>query len=123
MSQPRCPKHKKFLAKKDGRGEELSGHYYCSRCGFWWRDVRDGFVLPALEIFCRLPAILEEKEMSRQELSQIAGISYRETCRIVAGTVYMIRFDTILKLCRALECQPGDMWVHVARKDSQGNPL
>jgi|TARA_Y100000310_G_C20693237_1_gene823757 putative transcriptional regulator len=123
MSQPRCPKHRKFLARKDGQDQKVRDHFYCKDCGFWWKEVAEGTIWPAHEIVPRVQTLMRDMAMSRQELAEETGLSYRMTCLIAAGNVEMVRFSTMEKLCRALDCQPGDLWVYRATRDHRGDLL
>ena len=42
-------------------------------------------------------------------LAKQAGISHTTLWRLKKGKALGINFDTLEKLCRALECQPGDV--------------
>lgn len=46
---------------------------------------------------------------TRQSLADAAGINPTNLGRIVKGKVTRIDVETIDKLCRALDCQPGDL--------------
>jgi putative transcriptional regulator len=42
-------------------------------------------------------------------LAKETGISHTTLWRLKKGRALGINFDTLLKLCQALECQPGDV--------------
>lgn len=50
---------------------------------------------------------------TRQELAQRVGITGPNMGKIVAGNMKAIRLDTMDALCRALDCQPGDLFEYV----------
>ena len=51
------------------------------------------------------------ERMTYEHLAQLTGLS-RQTLESVASRPgYNSTLDTIAKLCRALDCQPGDMLV------------
>lgn len=45
-------------------------------------------------------------EMSQKKLAELVGVSREHICRIEAGK-YMPTFKTILKVCKALNCELG----------------
>tara|TARA_Y100000310_G_scaffold331632_1_gene405544 strand:+ start:10687 stop:10968 length:282 start_codon:yes stop_codon:yes gene_type:complete len=62
-------------------------------------------------VACILPQMLFDKDLTRRDLSKRTGISYRETCRIVAGTVKMIQLNTMMRIALALDEDIGSWWV------------
>lgn len=57
----------------------------------------------------RIDELLEERHHSFYWLSKETGISHTTLWRLKKGKALGINFDTLEKLCQALECQPGDM--------------
>lgn len=60
-------------------------------------------------IILRLDRMLAERKISSKELAERAGISQVNMSRIKTGKVSAIRFSTLDAICRALDCQPGDV--------------
>lgn len=60
-------------------------------------------------IILRLDRMLAERKISSKELAGRVGISQVNMSRIKTGKVSAIRFSTLDAICRALECQPGDV--------------
>ena len=52
------------------------------------------------------------------------SISHTTVWRLKKGKALGINFDTLEKICRALECQPGDVLLRVNQKmpKRRGNP-
>jgi putative transcriptional regulator len=50
---------------------------------------------------------------TRRSLAKAAGIHETNMGKIVDGEIKAIRLDTIDGLCRALDCQPGDLIEYV----------
>lgn len=60
-------------------------------------------------IILRLNRMLAERKISSKELAGRVGISQVNMSRIKTGKVSAIRFSTLDAICRALDCQPGDV--------------
>lgn len=60
-------------------------------------------------IITRLDRVLAERKVSSKELAQRVGISPVNLSRIKTGKITAMRFSTLDALCRALDCQPGDL--------------
>lgn len=60
-------------------------------------------------IILRLDRMLAERKISSKELAGRVGISQVNMSRIKTGKVSAIRFSTLNAICRALDCQPGDV--------------
>lgn len=61
-------------------------------------------------IVCTLDLMLAKRKMSLTELSQKVGITLPNLSILKTGKAKAIRFETLAKLCQALECQPGDLF-------------
>ena len=48
-------------------------------------------------------------EMTSRALAAYVGITEQNLSLLKSGKVKGIRFDTLAKICQALECQPGDI--------------
>ena len=60
-------------------------------------------------IILRLDRMLAERKISSKELAERVGISQVNMSRIKTGKVSAVRFSTPDAICRALDCQPGDV--------------
>jgi putative transcriptional regulator len=62
-----------------------------------------------MAVVVHLDKMLVEKKMTSRALAAFVG-SRSKTCRCSSpGKVKGIRFDTLAKICEALQCQPGDI--------------
>ena len=52
---------------------------------------------------------MADRKMSLNELSEKVGIANVNLSKIKTGKISAIRFSTLDALCRALDCQPGDI--------------
>ena len=66
-----------------------------------------------MSIVVNLDVQLAKRKMRLNELSEIVGISAQNLSVLKTGKAKAIRFTTLDKLCRALECAPGDLLEHV----------
>ena len=62
-----------------------------------------------MEIIVRLDVMLARRKMRSRELAEIIGITEQNLSLLKSGKVKGIRFETLAKICDALECQPGDL--------------
>ena len=62
-----------------------------------------------MTIKSRLAVILAEKEMKLIELEQRTGISLNNLSILKTGKAKAVRFSTLNEVCKALNCQPGDI--------------
>jgi putative transcriptional regulator len=60
-------------------------------------------------IAIRLDALLTERHMTLTELSERVGVTTVNLSVLKNGRARAIRFSTLAALCRALDCQPGDL--------------
>ena len=62
-----------------------------------------------MEIIVRLDVQMARKKMKLNELAEEVGISAQNLSILKTGKARAVRFSTLAKLCRALECTPGDL--------------
>ncbi len=63
----------------------------------------------ATTIKVNLDLLLVKRKVSLTELSQTVGITLANLSTLKRGKVRAIRFSTLLAICEALECVPGDL--------------
>ncbi|MBQ7131990.1 MAG: helix-turn-helix transcriptional regulator [Oscillospiraceae bacterium] len=61
------------------------------------------------KIILRLDRVMADRKMSLNELSEKVGIANVNLSKIKTGKISAIRFSTLIAICEALECQPGDI--------------
>lgn len=59
----------------------------------------------------RLKVLLAERDLNYTRLSEMTGISINALSELGRGDTTKISFDTLDKICAALECQVGDLLV------------
>lgn len=62
-----------------------------------------------MPIVVNLDVMLARRKMRSRELSERIGITEQNVSLLKSGKVKGIRFDTLEAICRALDCQPGDL--------------
>lgn len=60
-----------------------------------------------------LDVMLARRKMSLTELSERVGITMANLSVLKTGKAKAVRFTTLDALCKALECQPGDILEYV----------
>ena len=59
-----------------------------------------------------LDVMLARRKMSLTELSERVGVTIANLSVLKNGKAKAIRFSTLEAICRALDCQPGDILVY-----------
>ena len=62
-----------------------------------------------MSIILRLDRVMADRKMSLNELAQKVGISNVNLSNIKTGKIHAIRCSTLNGICKALDCQPGDI--------------
>ena len=60
-------------------------------------------------IVFNIDVMLARRKMSLTELSHRVGITMANLSILKTGKARAIRFSTLEAICRALDCQPGDL--------------
>ncbi len=61
------------------------------------------------KIILRLDRVMADRKISLNELSEKVGVANVNLSKLKNGHVSAIRFSTLIALCEALDCQPGDI--------------
>jgi len=62
-----------------------------------------------MAIIVNVDVMLARRKMKSKELAEAIGISETNLSLLKQGHVKGVRFETLSAICRALECQPGDL--------------
>lgn len=62
-----------------------------------------------MSIIVNVDVMLARRKMSSGELADKVGISAANLSILKTGKARAVRFSTLDALCRALDCQPGDI--------------
>lgn len=64
-------------------------------------------------IIIRLDRVTADRKISLQDLAKEVGISNVNLSQLKTGKVKGVRFNTLEAICKALDCQPGDLLEYV----------
>ena len=62
-----------------------------------------------MKIIINLDVMLAKRKMSVTQLTEKVGITMANISVLKNGKAKAIRFSTLEAICKALECQPGDI--------------
>lgn len=62
-----------------------------------------------MAIILRLDRVMADRKISLKDLAEQVGIANINLSKIKTGKVSAIRFSTLNAICKALDCQPGDI--------------
>lgn len=60
--------------------------------------------------------MLAKRKMQSKELAEILNITPANLSILKTGKAKGIRFDTLEAICKALNCQPGDIMEYIAEE-------
>jgi len=64
-------------------------------------------------IVMRIDVMLAKRKMSVTELAEKVGITLANISILKNGHAKAVKLETLDKICRALQCQPGDLLEYV----------
>ena len=67
-----------------------------------------------MPIIVNLDVMMARRKMSLNELSERVGVTNVNLSILKTGKAKGVRFDTLSKICEALDCQPADILEHRA---------
>lgn len=62
-----------------------------------------------MSIIVNIDVMLAKRKMSMTELSEKVGITMANLSILKNGKAKAVRFSTLEAICKALDCQPGDI--------------
>ena len=62
-----------------------------------------------MPIYINLDTILAERKIKSKDLAEMIGITTANLSILKTGKAKAIRFTTLDAICKALDCQPGDI--------------
>lgn len=69
-----------------------------------------------MPIVVNVDVMLAKRKMQSKELAEILGITPANLSILKTGKAKGIRFDTLEAICKALNCQPGDVLEYIAEE-------
>lgn len=71
-----------------------------------------------MAIVVRLDVVMAQRKMSLNALAAEVDISLTNLSLLKNGHVRGVRFNTLSAICKALDCQPGDLLEYVEKPDA-----
>ena len=62
-----------------------------------------------MSIIVNVDVMMARRKMSSQELAERIGITQADLSILKTGKAKAVRFSTLEAICKALDCQPGDI--------------
>ena len=72
-----------------------------------------------MTIVLRLDRVMADRKISLNKLAELVGISNVNLSNIKTGKISAVRFSTLNGICKALDCQPGDILEYVEDDEEQ----
>ena len=66
-----------------------------------------------MSIIVNVDVMLAKRKMTSGELAEKIGITQANLSILKTGKAKAVRFSTLAGLCKALECQPGDILEYI----------
>ncbi len=66
-----------------------------------------------MPIIVKLDALLVQRKIKSKDLAEYIGITEANLSLLRQGKVKGVRFDTLQAICDYLQCQPGDLLIHL----------
>ena len=73
-----------------------------------------------MPIIVNVDVMLAKRKMSSTELAEKVGITPVNLSILKTGKAKAVRFSTLSALCKALDCQPGDILEYRREEDQEG---
>ena len=67
-----------------------------------------------MPIVVNLDVVMAKRKTSSNELADAIGISQANLSILKTGKAKAVRFSTLEAICKALDCQPGDILEYIA---------
>ncbi|MCM3702332.1 helix-turn-helix transcriptional regulator [Paenibacillus macerans] len=74
-----------------------------------------------MAVIINIDVMLAKRKMSVTELSEKVGITMANLSVLKNGKAKAIRFSTLEAICKALDCQPGDILEYRNDEKTQGS--
>ena len=76
-----------------------------------------------MAIVVNLDVMLAKRKMSSLELAERIGITQANLSILKTGKAKAVRFSTLDAICKALDCQPGDILEYRTSDIDANNPI
>lgn len=75
-----------------------------------------------MPIIVNLDVMMAKRKVSLNELSAKVDLTLSNLSILKTGKAKAIRFSTLESICKALDCQPGDILEYKSDADKPANP-
>ena len=75
-----------------------------------------------MPIIVNLDVMMAKRKMSLNVLSEKVDLTLSNLSILKTGKAKAVRFSTLEAICKALDCQPGDLLQFVREEDEKQNP-
>ena len=96
--------------KRQVHSHAVGGFCFCA-------GLADPFPLSLIHIW--LDRVMANRKISLKELSAKVGVSNVNLSKIKTGKISAVLFSTLDAICKALECQPGDILEYQEEEDEE----
>ena len=72
-----------------------------------------------MAIIVNIDVMLAKRKMSVTELSEKLGITMANVSILKNGKAKAVKLETINKLCKVLDCQPGDLFAYEEEEEEK----
>lgn len=72
-----------------------------------------------MTIIVNLDVIMAKRKMSATELSKKLGITMANLSILKNNKARAVRFSTLNEICKALDCQPGDILEYIEDEEEE----
>ncbi len=72
-----------------------------------------------MTVVIRLDVMLALRKMKSKDLATAIGATEANLSKLKSGSMKGVKFETLDKICEVLDCQPGDILVHVPNTQKQ----
>ena len=72
-----------------------------------------------MAIVVNVDVMLAKRKMSSTKLAAEVGITPANLSNLKTGKARAVRYSTLNKLCKALDCQPGDILEYMADQEEK----
>ena len=72
-----------------------------------------------MKIIVHLDVMLAKRKMRLKALAAEIGVTEQALSSIKTNKVKGMRFETLAKMCAALDCQPGDLLEYAEEQDAE----
>lgn len=76
--------------------------------------------MSSIPIIINIDVILAKRKMSVTELSERVGITMANLSILKNGKAKAVRFSTLEAICKAMDCQPGDVLEYRPEEERPG---